>query len=805
MESEIEAQGAHARAALEWPLLLDRIADRCVSRATSEYARALLPASTREEAAHRLDRMRDALELFNAGHPLPVREFPEIGDLLERVRASGVASGSELAALIRVLTQASDLRAFAKKHEPTGPRLAAAITSDPALDRLRERLSSCIDHEGSVADRASGELGRARAKVREAQGEMKRRLAQLLVRFGDLLQGQYYTEREGRFVLPVRSDAHLPVDGLVHGSSASGSTLFVEPRELTELGNKLRLAEAEAAREEARVLVDLSNDVKTSVEACEHAFFACVVADVCAAATRWADETESVVLGIAENAELNLLAARHPLLLRTGIDVIANDITFSAGNALVISGPNAGGKTVALKTAGLVLWMVQAGLPVPVKAESVVGWFDHVLCDIGDEQSITRSLSTFSAHIQNLRQILSCATPRALILLDEIAAGTDPEEGAALAGAVLEELTERGAAVGVTTHYERLKELATQHAHFHNASVGFDFERMAPTFRLLLGVAGPSSALAVALRHGLPENVIERAKALLPTESLDREHVLRELSRERSELAQLTQEAELERDKEQELRKSLETERHAFREQAAREVANEVEALRVSVRSARKELEAVRARIRGAAPDPSAFRELERGVSRIAAQVAVGGELSSYGTAPAPRGPELSAASLQVGQTVFHRSLGMNGQVVEIADRDRVRVLVGAMKLLVPISELGAASGVPKSAASQKGRPVAQRARATQPKPLAAPQRTQDTTLDLRGERVDEALGRVDAFIDRLLARNEAVGFVLHGHGTGALKSSVRDHLRASTYVEQSRPAESDEGGDAFTVFWVRG
>jgi len=802
VESELEAQGAHARAALEWPLLLERIAERCVSRAAAGHVRALLPAPTREEAARRLDRMRDALDLFNAGHPLPVREFPEIGELLDRVRASGVASGHELAALIRVLELAADLRAYAKKHELRAPHLSAAVTSDSALDRLRERLSFCIDHDGAVADRASPELGRARGKVREAQGEMKRRLAQLLVRFADLLQGQYYTEREGRFVLPVRSDAHLPVDGLVHGSSASGSTLFVEPRELTELGNKLRLAEAEAAREEARVLVDLSNEVNASNEACESAFFSCALADLCAAASRWADETDSIVLPICEKAELNLLAARHPLLLGMGSEVIANDITFSAGTALVISGPNAGGKTVALKTAGLVAWMVRAGLPVPVKQESEVGWFEQVLCDIGDEQSIARSLSTFSAHIRNLREILSCATPRTLVLLDEIAAGTDPEEGAALASAVLEALTERGAAVGVTTHYERLKELATQHEHFQNASVGFDFEHMAPTFRLLLGVPGPSSALAVALRHGLPESVIERAKALLPTQAVDRENVLRELSRERSELTRLMREATLERDKEQELRKALETERHAFREQAAREVASEVEALRVSVRAARKELEAVRARIRGAAPDPSAFRELERGVSRIAAQVAVGGELSGYGAAPVPRGAELDVNSLRVGQTVFHRSLGMNGQIVELADRDRARVLVGAMKLLVPLSELGA---VPKSAGSQKGRPVSQRARATLPKPISAPQRTQDTTLDLRGERVDDALARVDTFIDRLLGRNEPVGFVLHGHGTGALKASVRDHLRASAYVEHSRPAESDEGGDAFTVFWVRG
>ncbi|HEX3855577.1 MAG TPA: Smr/MutS family protein [Polyangiaceae bacterium] len=799
-----EAQERHSRIALEWPLLLERIAGRCVSRAAAEYVRALLPADTLEEARSRLARMRDAVLLFSSGHPLPVREFPELGELFERTLADGVASGPDLWALIRVLGLAHDLRVYAKAHAEAAPALAAAIGSEASLDRLHERLSTCIDADGAVVDRASPELGRARAKVREARNEMKRRLAQLMGRFADLLQGQYYTEREGRFVLPIRSDAHLRVDGIVLGSSASGSTLFVEPRELTEVGNGLRVAEAEAAREEARVLVALSSEVKAAHDACEGAFFACVAADLCSAGTRWADETQSVVLSLQEDARLELRSARHPLLLLTGIDVVPNDIVLVSRQALIISGPNAGGKTVALKTAGLVAWMVRCGLPVPVRQESVVGWFDLVLCDIGDEQSIVRSLSTFSAHIVNLRAILECATPSCLVLLDELAAGTDPEEGAALAAAVLEALTERGAAVGVTTHYERLKELATQNERFANASVGFDFEHMAPTFRLLLGVPGPSSALAVALRHGLPEAVIERAKALLPTQALDREKALRELARERAELELLRHDAELERQRETELRETLEGERHAFREQAAREVEQDVRDLRASVRAARKELEGVRAQIRGTAPaDTSALRELERGLSRVAAQVAIGGqfaELDQNAAAPATR--ELAKHELRVGQTVRHRTLGTTGQIIELCDREQVRLMIGAMKLLVPIRDLSFASGgAPKMQARAKRKTKL----ATQPKPSVPPQRTQATTLDLRGERVDEALSRVDLFVDRLLSSNEPAGFVLHGHGTNALKNCVREHLRSSTYVEHSRPAESDEGGDAFTVFWLRG
>ena len=800
--TSLSAQEQHARTALEWPLLLDRIAGRCTSPAASAYVRALLPADTRAEARQRARRMHDALELFNAGHPLPVRAFPELGELFERVRADGVASGAELWALIGVLALAHDLRSYAKLHQAAAPDLAAAIGSEPALDRLRERLAACIDEGGSIADRASPELSRARAKVREAQAELKRRLGQLMGRFADLLQGQYYTEREGRFVLPVRSDAHLRVDGIVHGSSASGSTLFVEPRELTEVGNRLRLAEAEAAREEARVLVTLSSELKALHDACEGAFFACVAADLCSAGARWADETNSVVLTLADETKLELRDARHPLLLLTGVDVVANDIVLNASQALILSGPNAGGKTVALKTAGLIAWMVRSGLPVPARADSVVGWFDRVLCDIGDEQSIVRSLSTFSAHIVNLCSILECASPSCLVLLDEIAAGTDPEEGAALAAAVLEALTVRGAAVGVTTHYERLKELATQNERFANASVGFDFERMAPTFRLHLGVPGPSSALAVALRHGLPEAVIARAKALLPTQALDRETALRELSRDRAELEAVRSAADRDRLEAGELRESLEAERHAFREQAARESERDVRDLRVAVRSARKELEDLRARIRSNAAEPNLLRELERGVNQVAARVALGGEFEAQVGAPKSDAAELTASELRVGQTVKHRTLGTTGQIVELCARDQVRLMIGAMKLLVPIREL--------SPVADRGRAKGERSKpkyktATVPKLALTAQRSEATTLDLRGQRFEEALSRVDGFIDRLLSINEIAGFVLHGHGTGALKAGVREHLRASTYVEHSRPAEAEEGGDAFTVFWLRG
>ncbi|HEY2409474.1 MAG TPA: Smr/MutS family protein [Polyangiaceae bacterium] len=624
----------------------------------------------------------------------------------------------------------------------------------------------------------------------------------MLGRYADLLQGQYYTEREGRYVLPVRSDAHLPVEGIVLGSSSSGGTLFVEPRELSELGNRLRLAEAEAAREEARVLGLLSTQVGELADPCEEAFFACIVADLCRAAARWAAETHSVVVELDAEPVLDLKRSRHPLLLLAEGEVIANDIRLPEHGALIISGPNAGGKTVALKTLGLVAWMARAGLPVPVDAESRLGFFEPVLCDIGDEQSIARSLSTFSAHVQSLARIVSAAGPSALVLLDEVAAGTDPEEGAALAAAVLEALVERGASVAVTTHYERLKELAAEHPRFENASVGFDFESMAPTFRLLLGAAGASSALAVAARHGLSEQILRRAHALLPQHAVDREHMLREIGGERAALERLRAEAELDRTRQRELIAELEAERHAFRQQAAREADREVAELRASVRSARKELETIRKELRKGGENRAELRELERGVSRIAAQVAIGSPLVARDDPPprAADGPE-RAIALRVGQTVRHRTLGTQGELLELVDTDTARVLLGQMKLTVKVSELVVlGGGSAKSSVNTKRKPRS----ATSPKPLAQAHRSQDNTLDLRGERAEAAETLVDAFIDRMLGGGEPVGFVLHGHGTGALKALVREQLGRSSYIEHSRPAEPGEGGDAFTVFWLR-
>lgn len=790
---------------LEWPVLLDRVAQRCTSEEGAAQVRQLLPEPSLERARLSMQRTAEAIAVAEAADPIPAAHVPALGDVLDRVRAGGVVSAPELRDVRLTLGQARRLRSFAARHRETYPALASAIESDQALDPLLEVLTRSIEDDGTVSDAASPDLRQARQHQASARNELLRKLTQLLRRHADLLRDQYYAEREGRYVLPVRADAHARVPGIVLGSSASGGTLYVEPHEATEFGNRLKVAEAAVEREEARVLTELSAQLGNVAEAVEAAHAACIEADILAALARWARDTRSIAVMPTTEARFELKAFRHPLLAESQ-NVVANDLAVTAGRALVISGPNAGGKTVNLKCLGLAAWMVRAGLPLPVAPESVAGWFEPVLSDVGDDQSILHSLSTFSAHIVKLCRILAAAGPHALVLLDEVAAGTDPEEGSALATAIVEALVQRGAAVVLTTHFERLKELATHDERFQNASVALDPVTFEPTFRLTLGVPGPSSALRVAERFGMAADVIERARALVPTQSVARETLVEQLLAEQKALETARRQAEQDAARHAALLREIEEERAAVREREREKLAREGRDLMAAVRQARAELRDVSVRVRQGELSREELRAAERTVDGAARLVALDSELAKLqlrapAEGPAPANPE----QLAVGRRVALPHLGTEGEIVEAPHRGMVRVLVGGLKLAVPIEKVTlAASQKQPARGGSKGAKSSRRKEGTLTFVEApAPVRTAATTLDLRGARVDEALERVDGFIDELLRRRERAGFVLHGHGTGALKSAVREHLAASRHVDRSRPAEPDEGGDAFTVFWI--
>lgn len=793
---------------LEWADLLERIAACCASAPAARAVRALEPAADRAEALARVERVTEAMGCAERGEALPAAALEELEEVLLGVRRGAVPTGRELRALAGLIFAAAALRRHLVRHAALAPRLARELLTDPGLDALGERLVTALDPDGAVTDAASPAVREARQRVVAVRRDLAHKLEAMVSRFAEVLRDRYSTERDGRWVIPVRADAHQRVPGIVLGASASGNTLYVEPVEVTPIVNRLTVALGDAAREEQRVLTDLAARAAERGEELVAAQAACVAADVLSALARWAASARARPIAPGEATRVELGSMRHPLLLGAVEEVVPHDLTLAAGEALVVSGPNAGGKTVALKSLGLAVAMARAGIPVPAQTESQIGWFDAILTDFGDEQSIARALSTFSAHVARLSSILAAAGPRTLVLLDELAGATDPEEGAAFAQAIIEALLERGAAVAVTTHYERLKEAAAQDPRFRNASVGFDLERLAPTYRLLLGVPGPSSALAVAAHLGVPGPVVARARALVPEQARARQELLERLHAEREELHRELARARADAAEQGRLRDALAAELDAAKQGERRRLVREAEPLMAEVRAARERLRQVVARLGSAqAADVPALR---REIDAAARVVSVGGELAQR-TAPAgPARRAASAAELGAGVRVYLTRLERTAEVIEAPARGQVRVLAGVMKLLVPIGEVELLTGSGDRAtghaaarrAPGRARSAAVRAAST----LGAgfvPVRTQDNTLDLRGNRVEESLDAVDAFLDRLLDRGEPVGYVLHGHGTGALKLAVRAHLQSSPYVRRSHPAEPEDGGDAFTVAWL--
>lgn len=802
-----EELGQRTAGHLEWHALLARVALECATNAGRERIGALEPCASFDVAQERLTVCREALEAADEDALIPRVVLPDVAAILERTQRGGVATGAELRAVATMLDRSRALRHYARAQRERRPKLAALLDSDASLDRLEADVTTAIEPDGEVADAASSELTRARRQTFEIRRALTAVMTQLVTRYAEVLRDRTYIERDRRYTLPIRADTHLRVPGIVLGSSASGGTLYVEPQEAVELGNRLQLAEAHVEREVARVLAELSRRLESVADALNYAHEACIEADVLRAIIHFARAVDARVPELSPEPILSLRRMRHPLLLWGQGEIVANDIELRTKTALILSGPNAGGKTVLLKCMGLAVWMARSGLPLPVEDGSVVGWFERVLSDVGDAQSIPQSLSTFSAHVSLLACFLASADARTLVLLDEVAAGTDPDEGSALAAALLQELVARGAAVAATTHYERLKDLAAHTGGFINASVGFDVTTLTPSFKLVVGTPGPSTALAVAARFGVPESVVEQARALLGRPAIAREQLIEQLAAERQALAVARSEMAEELEEQRRLSAELAVHVAQTRERERRKLAGQASELSDEVREARAGLRRVRDLLRAPDPTREKLNQAERAIDGAASHVALGSRVAQYirpqESARHDRPP--AEEELRPGARVRVTMLGTVGTVVEAAHRGQVRIQVGSIKLLSSLGELRLIDA-PNSPAPR----AAPRPRATgrsRPELRSAPEtlRTSDNTLDVRGLRVDEALDELDAFIDSLLRQNERHGFVLHGHGTGALRTAVRRHLASMKIIARSRPAEPDEGGEAFSVFWFDG
>lgn len=789
------------RSDLEYGRVLSALAERCASELGKKLALSLPFAPTREATRRLLDEAEEATALLGAGEPLPAAGLVDVSAAVGRVGASGVLAPQEIREIGKSLEAARVLRRFLHNRRSRLPALHATCATDPTLDDLADELAAAFDADGTLSDRASPRLKELRGEYQLSRQRLLARLEDFMTKYESIIQDRFITDREGRYVVPVRSDAHERFPGLVHATSASGATLFVEPRAVIPMGNRLKVLEAEVQREEIAIYTRLSDRIGEHIASVGAALEALARADVRAATARLAEELELTFPKITDEARLDLVHARHPLLLLDEETVVPSDLAISTRRAMVVSGPNAGGKTVALKTMGLVALMVRAGLPVPCSEDSTVGIFEVVLTDVGDDQSLTKSLSTFSAHVRNLVSILDDTQPGAIVLLDELAGGTDPREGEALAAGMLDSLTARGGAVVVTTHYEGLKALALADERFQNASMGFDLPTMSPTFKLATGVPGSSSALAVARKFGLPSTVIERAERFLTREDLNFETSVQKLNDERRALELARADAERRELEAEQTRRALAEELRQAKDREAKHVSKEAESLLAAVRRAREELREAQAKLRSKKLDAQAAKEAQAAIDRVAAQVAVGGALDpGRFTTPAPP-PTTTAVVAKKGMRVFVNRVRAEADVLEVLPDGAVRVQAGPLKLVVDPSELRAIQA--ESEPRRKAAAAVATKSGDDPVGLEVAVQTSENTCDLRGLRTDDALSLAVSFLDRSINDNRRVCFLLHGHGTGALKDAIRKELKQSPYVRYFRAGHNGEGGDGVTVAWL--
>ena len=781
--------------------MLAALSSRCTGPLGRDLAAHLPFAQTREEARDQLAQSREATRILEEGRSLPVGDGYDVREAIERARVGGVLSPVELRGIGRLVGAARALRRFLASRRAEAPALFAACSTDPTLDDLADEIEGSFEPDGTLADRASPRLRELRSEWHAARGRMLSRMEDLMSRYEGALQDRFVTEREGRWVLPVRSDSHERFPGIVHGTSASGSTLFVEPRAVVGMGNRLKVLSAEVTREEEAVYARLTALVADALPSVEAAAGALAVADVRAAVAVLARDLSLVFPEVVDEPRLELLRARHVLLAIDLPAVVPSDLWLEAGRAMVVSGPNAGGKTVALKAMGLTALMVRAGMPVACDGGSVVGLFDVVLSDVGDDQSLQKNLSTFSAHISNIVEILEETSRGALVLLDELAGGTDPREGEALAAGVLDSLCARGGAVAATTHYEGLKALALGDDRFVNASVGFDLSTMTPTFRLSLGAPGSSSALAVARRYGMPKTVVERAERFLSREDHDFEAVVARLHDERAALELARAAAEQREGEARAARDRLELEIEAAKSRERRALGEEGRELMERLRRARDDLRDAQLRLRGTKVEPASVREAERAIERVCGEVAMGGPLERLVTPVAePPGQPVRLSGLRRGSRVWVSRLRAEAEVVEVSG-DQVKVAAGALKLTVPASELWTAVEAEPAPPRSGSRPPG--AARLAPPLEESPLKTRDNTCDLRGLRADDAVAMALTYLDRALGDGQRAVYLLHGHGTGALREAIRKELASSPCVARFKPGPPDRGGEGVTVVWL--
>jgi DNA mismatch repair protein MutS2 len=786
---------------LEWPQVLALLAREARTPMGRELATATQPHTDPGAIRRALDETRQARAAMGQTGVPPWEGIPDVRPTLDAARVPGsVAEAADLAALIPLLEAAGRLLAYGRAIQPVAPDLAEALAGFPRQAELADLLRRSLDADGQVRDEAAPALRRVRQRIRDLRRDLVKRLEAY---FGapnadTTFQERYVTVRHGRYVLPIRAEAKGRLRGIVHDRSQSGATLFVEPEAAVEANNDLVQAAREEEIEILRILAALTDAVRAALPELDDLVAGIGGLDLIFARGALAERMEAVEPAIRDDRDVVLRGALNPLLLaqRWGSEsaqpVIPMDIEIGSERpVLVITGPNAGGKTVALKTLGLLVLMAQSGCHVPARDGARLPVFSQCFAIVGDDQSVAENLSTFSAFVKQLREVLERVDARSLVLLDELGAGTDPDDGAALAQAVLEDLAARGAVVVASTHLEPLKGFASTHPRARNASVEFDPERLAPTFRLIYDRPGQSYALSIGARLGLPAALIERAHAHRSTQQRQLQELLARLD---------------DRDRREAERGALLERREAESAGLLARAQAELEAARTSAREtiARAKAEAQRLvtevrrhvneewdRLKRA---EKSRPELERARKRLV-ETAQKVEHTAGATASEPDG----AGPVSVGDRVEITHLGLKGDALGV-DGETVTVQAGAVTVKVPMQALRVIQRSPSGEPTTTPRARRGKGRGEGDRITTPGKGTVGVEMNIIGRTTDEARDLLEKYLDDAFLAGLTSVRIIHGKGTGALRRAVEELLSAHPLVADHRPGASSEGGAGATV-----
>ena len=775
---------------LEFSAVCERLAGLCASALGREAALALRPSPALEAAARAQRETSEARALAELGNGLPVSGIRDIRDPVHRASIGGVLSIQELLDVRDTAAAARTLKGFVGARRAEVPQLASIGDALAVFPDLEEAIGETIGPDGEILDGASPALARIRRERRTADARLRDRMEETLrsPAIARMLRDPLITIRGERYTLPVRAEFRQQFPGVAHDQSSSGVTVFMEPLAAVPLGNRLRELAAEEREEVTRILASLSSAVAAAAEALALTLDGLARLDLAAAKGRLSLEMGASAPRLNADGRVDLRRARHPLL--SG-EVVPIDAQLGGRfRTLIITGPNTGGKTVTLKTMGLLSLMAQAGLHIPAAGDSEAAVFPQIYADIGDEQSIAQNLSTFSSHLGAIVEILRAlpqdppGSARALVLLDEVGAGTDPAEGVALARALIEALHALGVCTAVTTHYNELKALPYTHPGMENASMEFDEATLRPTFRLLVGTPGRSNAFAIAERLGLDPRIVEQARRARSRQDTDLTQVLQSveaereaIAREREAMARERADLAAERGRAAEEARRLEAERRRFFERAGAEV-------HALVRRGREELDALLAALK-ARPGPETT---DRARSRLRELSAASDSYAAQGRTPAGGSPP---RDLQVGEHVLVLSLDQPGVVQAGPDhRGEVEVRAGTLRLRVPLAglrRLPAGEAAAPARSPESGPDLA--------KALAVP-----AILELHGLGAEDAVLELDKYLDDATLAGLRRVTVIHGKGTGALRQAVHAHLRGHPQVAAFRLGGEGEGGNGATI-----